>query len=757
MNVRHHSSRNFLQAFFLLSLLCLTASSHDSQTQAPAPGQQPNAGGTIRIGVGLVQTDVTVFDRQGRFVDDLKPDQFELTVDTKPQPIDFFELVSEGSPREETTPTKAPPSVPAARRAPAGSADSGRTLLFFLDDWHLSAESIARSRAAILNLIDKNMGPNDRAAIFAASRQVGFLQQLSDNKSVLRLALARLTFMSGSVRDLGRPAMNEAQAVAIEEGDSDIMGAFVDATVTADGFSNDSQGRGTAAEFVRGRASALAHVSAEVTARSLTSLSNIVLSCAALPGRKLLFFLSDGFVLQPQKADITYVLRLVTEAAARAAIVIYTLDARGLVVGLPNASDPQTFATPLPPRPDPSAAAASGSTPAENAEPAGRLERGYSDVLATQDGLNALASDTGGRFLKNTNALDTAIVQSMEDASRYYLLGWHVDPDKLQLGKYSSIRITIKDRPDLKVHMRQGSMDLSKLIPKGQSQSGRATPSTTGSGNELAKAVQYPWPLEGLPTFLYAGYVYHPDKGYVLDISLQVDIEGVESGAAGAKEDAPIEVMGVVANRDGATVDSFKQSLAPPADPSNQAASMKQELVYSRLITLEPGIYQVRVAARDPKSGRVGSAHQWVDVPRNDALSSPSRKIQLGSIFLKGDPLKESAATDSSRGPFNERHFSAKRRYAAASLLSFMVQVYNAASSSISMQTKVYRGNQAVLHLPAKPVLVETSANAGPIFVTSELPLEGLSPGSYVLEITATDASANAVAKQQVPFWITAK
>jgi VWFA-related protein len=742
MNVQHHTSRYFLQAFFLLLLVCLTASSHDSPTQAPAPSQQPSAGGTIRIGVGLVQTDVTVFDRQGRFVDDLKPDQFELTVDAKPQPIDFFELVSEGSPRVEMTPTKAPLSVPAARRAPVGIADSGRTLLFFLDDWHLSADSIARSRAAILNVIDKDMGPNDRGAVFTASRQAGFLQQLSDNKSVLCLALARLTFMNGAVRDLDRPAMNEAQAAAIEQGDPDILGAFVDATVTADGITNDSQGRSEATEIVRGRASALAHVSAEITARSLASLSNIVQSCAALPGRKLLFLLSDGFVLQPQKADITYALRLVTEAAARAAIVIYTLDARGLVVGLPSASDPQdprSFATP------------------GGAEPAGSLERGYSDVLATQDGLNALASDTGGRFLKNTNALDAAIVQSIEDASRYYLLGWHVDPDKLQLGKYSSIRITIKDRPDLKVHMRQGSMDLSKLIPKRQSQSARATSSTTGSNNELLKAIQNPWPLEGLPTFLYSGYVYHPVKGYVLDISLQVDIEGVESGAAGAKENAPIEVMGVVANRDGATIDSFKQSLSLPADPLNQAASGKRELIHSRWITLEPGIYQVRVAAWDPKSGRVGSAHQWVDVPRNDALLSPSKKIQLGSIFLKGDTLKESAPSEPSRVPFNERQFSAKRRYAASSLLFFMVQVYNADSSSISMQTKVYRGNQAVGHQPAKPVLVEASGNAGPIFVTSELPLEGLSPGSYVLEVTAADASANAVAKQQVPFWITAK
>jgi VWFA-related protein len=728
---------------FLLSL-CLIGPSFYSQAQAPVPAQKPSSESIIRVGVGLVQTDITVFDARGRFVDDLTQNQFQLLIDGKPQPIDFFELVNEASPAEAKTPGVSPPSLPAARRAAPNRADSGRTL-------HMSADSMMRSRAALLNLIDKSMGVNDRGAIFTASRQLRFLQQLSDNKAVLRLALARLAFFNDAIRDLSRPAMNEAQAVDIEQGDPDIIGYFVDQTIAAYGLVNDAQGRATALEITRSRASALAHVSAEFAVKSLMSLQNIVQSCAALPGRKWMFFWSDGFVLQPQKADIAYRLRLVAEAAARAGIVIYTLDTRGLVVGVPNAASPWAYATPPP---DPATAPPTEVVSA--AEPAGRLERGSSEVLASQDGLNALAADTGGRFLKNTNALDGAIVQSMEETSRYYLLGWHVDPERLQAGRYSSIRVTLPDRPDLKVRLRQRSMDLSKLIPKVQPQKAKPAPSAATPDSELIKALQHPWPIEDLPAFLHAGYLYHPQKGYVLDISVQVEVENDEPVTAADKEEARIDIMGIVANRDGSNMDRFQGGIYPAVASPGPAQAGSREFAYTRLIGIDPGVYQVRVAARDPKSGRVGSAHLWVDIPRIDLLASPSRKIQLSSIFLKGQQLKGPPADGVTSAAFDEKQFSAKRRY-TASRLPFLVQIYNAASPSIALQTRIYQGNQVVIQSDPRPVSVDAAMAEGPFFVNSDFSLEGLAPGSYVLEIIATESSAHAIAKQLVPFRIVAR
>jgi VWFA-related protein len=732
-----------LLALLDASLLCSAAGRpfhvHGQETSRT---QKAKSEGTFRVGVGLVQTDVAVFDRKGRFVDDLKPDQFEFLVDGKPCPVDFFELVTEGGPisarmaATTVSPGKATPSSTSAGRSTTVYPDSGRTLLFFLDDLHLSAESMMRARAALQRLIEEDMGVNDRAAIFTASRQLGFLQQLSDNKSMLRLAASRLNFSQDAPRDSSRPAMSEAQAEAIEQGDSDVIGYFVDQTVSAYGIPNDAQGRSMALEITKGRASALAHVSSEFAVRSLASLGNVVQSCAALPGRKLLFFLSDGFVMQQQKENIAYRLRLVAEAATWAAIVIYTLDTRGLVVGLPSAASPPAYATP-------------------GAEPAGRLERGPNEVFAVQDGLNALAADTGGRFLKNTNALGAAIVSGIEESARYYLLGWHVDPALLRPGKYSSIRVKIRDHPEFDVRLRQGAMDLSKLIPKAQSDVGKSAASKSNSEGELVQAVQFPWPINELPVYLYVGYYYDPGKGYMLDISFQTYVQDSGAGASTGKQDR-LDVMGIVANRDGANVDRFKDSLGPSVDPLTREPAKAGMYAGVRMTGIDPGVYQVRVAVRDPKSGRLGSAHQWIDVPRVDLLPSASRRILLSSVFLKRKQSAASGGAGVSNGPFDEQQFSAERLF-TPSRLFYSVQVYNEAGSSILMQTKVYRGNRVISQSPSVPIDLGVPAKGGLTFVDGEVSLEGLAPGPYVLEVITTESSTGPVARQLVPFSIEAR
>ena len=158
----------------LFPLVLSTATAVYPQAQKAGPGQKPQPGyHTIRINVGLVQTDVMVFDRQGHFVPDLKLDQFELRVDGKAQPISFLEMISAGSAHDQeiwaTQEGKDAPMFP----PPSADSNPGRMLLFFVDDWHLSADSIMRSRTALSNLLNASMSSKDRVAIFAASGQLG--------------------------------------------------------------------------------------------------------------------------------------------------------------------------------------------------------------------------------------------------------------------------------------------------------------------------------------------------------------------------------------------------------------------------------------------------------------------------------------------------------------------------------------------------------------------------------------------------------
>jgi len=444
-------------------LIIITASflagiSLPARAQKPPAGTNPGqAGQAIRVKVGLVQTDVTVFDRKGNFVPDLRMDQFELRVDGKAQPISFMELVSAGSPHDETlwAKTEEKRIAPKAEPAPQTS-HPGRTLLFFVDDWHMAEDNVIRSRSALQTLIGTSVAPNDLVALAAASGQLGSVHELSNNKAAVLETLRKLNYVSPGVQDLAHPPMTEAQAVEIERNDWDMITYFVQGMTgqpwvrtnqgwvlrTGGGFGSAREAS-EAERTTRRRATELVQLSTGIGQRTVSALRGFLQAAEGLPGRKTVFFLSDGFVLQLRHGDIGQRLQDLTTAAARAGIVIYTLDSRGLVVGLPDAKTKRA--------PDITGAAA---------------HAGLNEATAGQDVLNALAADTGGRFLKNTNALDAALAAAVSEMSRYYLLGWYIEPEKLQPGKYCTIKASIKKRSDLTVRIRQGSLDLSLLVNK---------------------------------------------------------------------------------------------------------------------------------------------------------------------------------------------------------------------------------------------------------------------------------------------------
>jgi VWFA-related protein len=710
---------------FLLSLMI--ASAFQGRSQTGAPFQQPKqARDTFRIRVGLAQVDLTVSDKKGKFIDGLTADQLDLLVDDKPQPISFLDLISTvGPPGERTLAGEGTGKVSIQGSSDTSPPEAGRTLLFFLDDWRLSGESIMRARVALSRLIDMVMGPNDRAAVFAASRQLGFLEQVTDNKSVLKQAVTRLIFNNDGVSDLTRPPMNEAQALAIEQEDWQILQYFVDGTMRA--MKMDESRRDEAEDLVRFRAYGIAELSAAITARSLASLSNILRSCAVLPGRKVVFYLSDGFMLQQQRDDVAYRLKQAVDAALNAGIVIYSLDTRGLTVDpSDDAYNMMKYAVP----------------------PPGLSGGGFSNAMMGQNGMNALASDTGGRLLRNNNSFEDEIVVGLQEASRYYLLGWYVDLDKVVPGLKNRIRVVVKERPDLKAQVRQSSLDLSRLVSEEKRRAALTVPRETGE-KELIRALRdYPWPIDGLPTLVYSGFAYDPVReSYVLSTVSQVVLEGGES--VDANNGSSPEFLGFVYNRDGNMVASFGTITPGLEDASDAVVRKDDSFIYSCRIPVYPGIYQVRVAAQDPGSRRVGSAHQWVYIP----IPVPG-EVQMGSIFLKEPSPGALRRTGFHPETFDQSSVSAGRRFSVGVDLSFLVQIISPSSTSVFMETKIYRGNQMVKSTNPQSVTIPYPENPAPLFIGGEVPIEGLAAGSYKLEITASDPVRKTTAMQRIAFWI---
>src|SRR4051812_3667843 len=140
MRLRNSKSLRTILFVATLSLLLNLPVIHAQQASQKKPVAQDED--VLHIKTELVQTDLMVFDKQGRFVEGLRPDQFELSLDGKAQTIAFFERVTSGSASEAAqvaasrsgslkSREQGNPSVPAA-------SNRGRVIFFFLDDLHLS-------------------------------------------------------------------------------------------------------------------------------------------------------------------------------------------------------------------------------------------------------------------------------------------------------------------------------------------------------------------------------------------------------------------------------------------------------------------------------------------------------------------------------------------------------------------------------------------------------------------------------------------
>lgn len=726
----------------LAALICLTGSllvfSQRSRAQTAPEGRSTgnqDQTDVLRVYTELVQTDVMVFDRQGNFVNGLKREDFELKIDGKPKPVEFFEKVTAGSVNEES-------QIAAARGSATRTSsnrsvgpvplDRGRPIFFYVDDLHLDLPSLAATRKLIARFIDREMGQNDEAAITSANGQIGFLQQLTDNKAVLRAALERLKLRPYSVRDFERPAMTEYQALVITHGDQDTTSYFVDETLRQ----NPGMTPESAEAQVAMRARQLVQQGGYITASTLSGLEGLVRSANKLPGRKLVFFVSGGFLLDDLNSDSQYRLRRIISAAARSGIVIYSLDARGLVASLTDASSES--------HPDPS----------------GRLSRaGMGELSATQDAMNALASDTGGRATFNTNALEPGLTRALKETSVYYLLAWK--PEQAQnTSKFRRIEVKLVGKPNLTVQVRRGFFDREPEPPIAKNSRPKATKETNKEAvkspeAELRKVMLTPYPVRDIPVSLSLSYINTQARGSMLTTAMEVPNEFFSFLPADGKQTAIVTVAGTVFDDHGNAGAAFNNRITIET-PTVEAVRGPGELTYGYPVYLGPGLYQVRVGVRDEHTGRAGTAHGWIEVP-----NLASGQLALSSLLMgvRAQPAISNASVSNDELP-NPVELSISHNFTPNGYLRFLVFVYNAALApadskpDVAVQVQVVRDGQPVVTTVQKRISNEDIPDLNRLPYAAEISLGGLPAGQYVLQVTVVDRVAKRSASQQTHFEI---
>ncbi len=404
-------------------------------TVVTAAQQQPPV---FQASTQLVEVDVRVTDRDGRLVDDLAIDDFEIVERGAPQPIRGLYFVAAGAADGPT----APPLVTwrgdtALRPSAVPPTVARQTWIFVFDLNHLTpGGGFERAQQAVQTFIRERFRDGDLGGIVAGSRMVN--NRLTSVRAELEAAAAgvrptpdartrllELTRESPRLRD-------EAEAFAIAAGDRDTIQRAV-VRVCAE----DQALCSNADVMVREKAQRLRTDMMRASLDTLNAMTALANGLAKIPGPKTIVFLSDGFVLQEMEGALRSTVGQTSRAAAR----VYAIDVRGLNRG----------------------ASADIGDRAAAEDGVGAPAR----FDAAADGVNSLAVDTGGLMIRNENNIGRALTRIAEDANRYYVLVY--EPQGLKLdGQYHPIDVRVK-RPGLTVRARRGYLALPSsqlLVPQ---------------------------------------------------------------------------------------------------------------------------------------------------------------------------------------------------------------------------------------------------------------------------------------------------
>ncbi|MBC8029877.1 MAG: VWA domain-containing protein [Pyrinomonadaceae bacterium] len=731
--IQQFTSNSFRGLLSLAHLSCLAFAfclGVQAQNPSPTPASPDDV---VRTNIELVQTDVMVFDRRGNFINALRPEQFTLKLGSQQRPISLISRVTSGSKLEasQLAAARAGSAGPLARVGESTPMSSpGRLIFFFVDDVHLSGESLVRSRKALLRFVDQQMGPDDQVAVVSTSGQVGFLQQLTDNRIVLHRAINRLGYKRNHEGYVGKTRITESMASQIQDGNNSRLFAYLMESVKIElglgggagrgDHSNDSAGQ--ARRILTNRIRQIGAQSKADTNATLDVLRSLMQSSTALPGRKLIFLLSDGFIVDPRGSNALDVLHQLTQAAAHAGAVIYSMDTRG------------TFGE--------------AGVDASNNDYVDMTSRhagvSIAEALGPREPLSVLAEETGGRAIFNSNSIDDAIKQAVKETSDYYVLAWRPEGDDERSGK-ARIEVSIQGRPDLRVRLRRNYFrpQLSAAIAPGKTPApapAKITPET-----ELLVALGSPYPHRSLPTSLSVGFMKNSGSEVNLQASMQIEREAFYVAGSVAPQKTEVDVIGAAID-DRGLIYSFKQVLT--VLPQTAQEALNTPVMWRQQLTVQPGLYQVRIAVRERKTGRSGSAMQWIEVPPLDQT-----RFSMSSLFL-GERRAGSLPEDK-RGPESIRA-DVDHRFARTSVLRFQTYVYNASrvagATDVWIHAQVLRGSRQVFALPPNRIPHDVTKDPTRLPYWTEISLEELPVGQYTLHVLATDRAANTNASQTISF-----
>jgi VWFA-related protein len=654
---------------------------------------QEQADYTFRVQSDLVLVNVTVKDKSGNFVRGLKPEDFTILEDNKPQKVVSFDVenidavATQDVVQAKPLPGQSAPATPTAAAAPSGSdADrfkDRRLIVLFFDLSAMEPDEIDRAITSAEHYVDTQMAPADMVSIVSLGSSLLVNQDFTADHDLLKTQLQ---------------AFGEGSGQGFEEGTT---GSTEGTPDTGQPFTADDT-----------------EYNIFNTDRRLEALRSVAEKLSHMQQKKSLIYFSSG--MDRTGIENQSELRAATNAAVRANMAIYTMDLRGLqaLVAGGEAQNASLRGT--------SAYSGQSSINALNSN------------FTTQETLVTLASDTGGRAFLDSNDFSQVFKGVQQDTSAYYLLGFH-STNPAKDGRYRRISVKV-NTPGVKVEYRRGYYAPADY--RHSTKEDKELQLEQELASELATT--------DLPLYLGDAYFRLEANKFYIPISLVVPGSEIPFTRSSDRDKATLDVIGVVLDSEHHPVNRIRDTVKLAVDSSSDVR--KKNVQYDTGISLPPGKFHLKFVVRENETGRMGSFETDLEIPD---LKAPVLRMSSVVLASQIQPAKKGGTSSPLIHDGSEIIPNVTHVFSATQHLRLYYEVYDPgrvaatadapqAKPGIRLLTNVafFRGKAKVFE-SSTVELTELNARDRKAGVFQlDLPLSPLKPGFYTCQVNVIDDAA---------------
>jgi VWFA-related protein len=689
-------------ALFLSIVLAAPAQQVGQNSSSPS-----TATPTFQSNSQLVIETVSVKDKNGKPVENLSAKDFTVTEDGAPQTIRFFEYQKLQDVARQFASTSQPervaplPKLPKSQVAPESPGNvkyqDRRLLALYFDMSAMPEPDQLRAFTAARKFVQTQMTPSDLIALMVyQAGAVQILQDFTDDRD--RLLSIIETLIVGEDQNSG-DTVNDASS-------ADTGAAFGQDDSEFNIFNTD---------------------------RQLSALQTAAKMLGSLSEKKALIYFASG--LRLNGVDNQAQLHATVNAAIRAGVSFWPIDARGLVAEAPLGD-------------------ATKGSPGGIAMYTGASAMAVRDNFQrSQDTLWALAADTGGKALLDYNDLTKGMTQAQEAISSYYLIGYYTSNAALD-GKFRRIKISLNNGLTASIDYRQGYF--------AGKQFGKFT--TAEKERQLEDALLLGDPITELTIALELDYFQLNRAEYFVPLVVKIPGSELVLAKRGGAEHTLLDFIGEIKDDFGTTVSNVRDKVDIKLSDATAAELAKRPIQYDTGFTLLPGKYKIKFLARDAETGRIGTYEIPFIIPN---LNKEDKRIPISSVVLSSQrvELKDAlynAAKDKGKAetvnPLVQEGQklipSVTRVFSKGRDMYVYLQAYQPGAESaqpLVAFVTFYRGQAKAFETPPLEVTEALSNRLKTTPLKFSLSLSKLPPGRYNCQVTILDPTGQKAAFWQAP------